>query len=163
MVENRELHPQISQVRAQWYVCAKGVTGNQGAGELERIKDPCVEEKAIWFTLLSLTCLGPTSDKSSSCKPHVLERKGSTKVAELRASLAFTPDGDLEGKTHQETDSSSDCCECSSASKLLFIWCYSSPVVTGRHKWTGKNHKGEGLSYWKGWLHKFISLAPSSA
>lgn len=37
----------------------------------------------------------------------------------IRASLAFSPNEDLEGKKHQETDpsSESDCSDCSSANK----------------------------------------------
>lgn len=52
-----------------------------GAGKWKWIKDPYVEERTLWFSLLSQRCLGPTSDKSSSCKPNVLERKGRAKVA----------------------------------------------------------------------------------
>lgn len=39
----------------------------------------------------------------------------------------------------------------------LLIWRYSSPVVMVRHKWRGKKREGEGLVYWKGWLHKLTS------
>lgn len=81
---------------------------------------------------------GPHQKNPAAVNPMYCKGKDAQKWQNtgnhIKASLAFTPNEDLEEKNHQETDSSSDCSDCSSANKLLFIWSYSSPVVMVRHK-----------------------------